>query len=1186
MQLKKLILKGFKSFAEKTVIEFDSGVTAVVGPNGSGKSNIIEAIRWVMGEQSAKNLRGGRMHDVIFSGTNVRKPINIAEVTLILDNTDGFLPVDFEEVSVTRRITRNGDSDYLMNKQPCRLKDIVDLFMDSGLGKESFSIISQGQVEAIFNAKAEDRRAIFEEAAGVFKYKLRKEKAERKLEDTQNNLDRVQDILYELDSQVEPLQKQADVAREFLEKKERLTKLDIGLSVMRIQTLNEQVNAGKHQLEQLNEELTEVESDVAENQMSTVDLKGQLNETESQREELNSQLLKNVQDIERTEAALNLHVEKTKHKEAFLKEKQASIAKQEEVKADLLLRLNETHKTVEQQSKKAAELTEQIAQKQTQIARLEGNKEEAIEELRTAYIELMQKQTTLKNEQTYLDQQLMRQSISRQKMAKEAAEMKKEYQQLDANSAEKEQEYKALKEELDQLVKTYQKQRKELDQLEERQKDKQNRLTNATNKLHQAKAKQQSLMEMQENYAGYFAGVKAIMQQRASFKGVVGTVAELIDIPKEYLEAVDTVLASNSQFIVVEDEKVGREAISFLKKQRVGRATFLPLTTIKPRYIPEKTVRQAKKIDGYIGIASQLIQYKDQVANVLKNLLGTTIVAKNLKAANEIARAVHYRFRVVSLDGDVMNAGGSMTGGGKRSSNTHLFSQKEELKELEIYIGEMEKTIAIRQEELEKSAERKQEKSEELENIRVLGEEKRVYEKQVQAEWDALKEKHSRMEREQKAYMYEFSEVEKEWGENKERLEEVKAERVRVEEQLEASKEEMNLLSEQKEDAQSQKQVLNEKIAKQQEQLNFAREEQASARSQKESFEKQISQVDETIETLKQEMTAFESGKEIGSEEELAEKLHSLKHTHTELKTKESSLKEKQTSLEAELKEVEASLNDKQGRKQYLAEQKSKVDVQLSRADVSIDHLLEHLSEEYSMSFEEARLQPKIELDAEEVQKRVKLIKKEIDELGSVNIGAIEEYERVYERWRFLTEQQEDLLKAKEKLYDTMGHMDNEVRRRFKETFEKIQRQFAVVFPQMFGGGKAELRLTDPDNLLTSGVDIVAQPPGKKLTSLSLLSGGERALTAISLLFSIIQVRPIPFCILDEAEAALDEANVSRFGKYLRQFDTDTQFIVITHRKGTMEEVDSLYGVTMQEKGVSKLVSVRLQDVEDMENVS
>lgn len=1187
VQLKKLELKGFKSFAEKTTLEFNEGVTAVVGPNGSGKSNIIEAIRWVMGEQSAKNMRGGRMYDVIFSGTNTRKPINIAEATLVLDNSDGFLPVDFQEVSVTRRITRSGDSAYLLNKQPCRLKDIVDLFMDSGLGRESFSIISQGQVEAIFNSKAEDRRSIFEEAAGVFKYKVRKQKAERKLGETQDNLDRVQDILYELNAQVKPLQQQSDIAKSYLEQKEELTDLDIGLSVMRIKELTKKIKSSRERLDELAVELSEVESSIGNNQNELVEVKGRLNELEQFREELNTQLLNNIQESERTEAALNLHSEKAKHKEAFLHEKQRSIEKQEKAVNGLELQLKDVQKKYTEQTEYVERLTEKISEKNDQKDRLEGNNEEAIEELRTSYIELLQEQTSLKNEQAYLEQQISKQAVTREKVAKNTEESKIEYERIDSLVSEKRHQHLNLKRELDELLEKFQSLKAELDELILSYDVKQKRLNDTTSQLQQAQAKYNSLTEMQENYAGYFAGVKAVMKRKDDLNGIIGTVADLIDVPKQYMEAIDTVLASNSQFIVVENEQSGREAIGYLKNSRAGRATFLPLKTIKPRYLRKDAKIKAEQVKGFLGIASDLIDFDNHVSDVIENLLGNTIIAETLEAANAIARKLEYRFRVVSLDGDVMNAGGSMTGGGgKRSSNTHLFSQKKELKELEIFIGETTKVEQIRQKELADDQDRKLELSTQLEEIRSSGEEKRLNEKQLQSELDAVVENKTRLEREQKAYSYENTEVEKELKENQDRLIQLRKERQLLEDKIFNRKQEISNLSIQKEDVESQKIGIDEEVSGLQNQLNAAREKQASTRTEISNMENQIEQLLETIHTLLEDKKAFEKGEDLGSEEELGEKLVLLKQMHKKLKEKDIQIKEQHELFEKQLDETEYSLSREQGKKQYVLDEKAELDIQLSRADVSIDHLLEYLSEEYNMSYEEARLQPNVELEISEAQKRVKLLKKGIEELGPVNIASIDEYERVHERWTFLTEQQNDLLEAKTRLYDTMHEMDQEVERRFKKTFERIQRQFAIVFPQMFGGGQAELRLTDPNDLLASGVEIVAQPPGKKLTSLSLLSGGERALTAISLLFAIIQVRPIPFCILDEAEAALDEANVSRFGKYLHHFNTDTQFIVITHRKGTMEEADSLYGVTMQEQGVSKLVSVRLQDVDEIEDVS
>ncbi|MFC6464498.1 chromosome segregation protein SMC [Marinilactibacillus sp. GCM10026970] len=1187
MQLKKLELKGFKSFADKTTLDFNDGVTAVVGPNGSGKSNIIEAIRWVMGEQSAKNLRGGRMHDIIFSGTDSRKSINIAEVTLVLDNQDGFLPVDFEEVSVTRRINRNGESDYLLNKQPCRLKDIVDLFMDSGLGKESFSIISQGQVEAIFNSKAEDRRSIFEEAAGVLKYKLRKQTAERKLEDTQDNLDRVQDILYELDTQVEPLKAQSDLAHSFLEQKEELTGVDIGLTVLKIKQLQNSMETDQVLLDQLTQELTELTTAVDKDHQEAQKLKLRQIQLEQEREQIQNQLLQTVQSIERTESALNLHAEKEKHKEAFLDEKKASIRNLEQQLDTVTTSYDRVTKELAAFNKKAAEWSSRIKEKQAQKNRLEGNREEAIEDLRATYIDLMQEQTTLKNEQTYLERQIQQQTVSKEKVARNALKTTRELEELEAQVKSKSEHHAILKKEVDELLTAFQKTKATIEQLTPAIENKEARLNDTQSKLQHAIAKRTSLLEMQENYAGYFAGVKAVMKYRSRLEGIVGTVADLIEVPKPYLEAIDTVLSSSSQFVVVENEKAGRQAIQHLKATRAGRATFLPITTIQSRLIRSDVKQAASEIEGFVGIASDLIQYESHVSNILENLLGNTIVAETLDAANAIARTVNYRYRVVSLQGDMMNAGGSMTGGGgKRSSNSHLFSQKKELKELEIFIDETEKTVDLRRQELTRDKEQRKKLSNKIEEVRSAGEEKRVDERQLQNELNSVEEKRTRLSREQQALTYESNQAEKELTENQKRLEDIATSRKQIDEQMTSQKREMNELSAEREDIEAQKITLQEDLESLQEHLHTVNEQQAAIKAEVTHFKNQKEQLEENIQVLYADLKAYESGESLGSREELKKQLTDHRSKLEQLREEEHVLKKEANRIETEKTQVESRLTARQADKQELSDRKTKVEINLSRVDVSLDHLLNYLSEEYGLSYEEARLEPPLSLSEEEAQKKVKLLKKGIEELGPVNVGAIEEYERVFERFTFLSAQQKDLLEAKASLYDTMDQMDTEVSRRFEETFNLIKAQFAIVFPQMFGGGKAELRLTDPENLLTSGVEIVAQPPGKNLQSLSLLSGGERALTAISLLFAIIQVRPIPFCILDEAEAALDEANVSRFGKYLKNFSIDTQFIVITHRKGTMEEADSLYGVTMREKGVSKLVSVRMKDIEEIEGVS
>lgn len=1184
MQLKKLILKGFKSFAEKTTLDFNDGVTAVVGPNGSGKSNIIEAIQWVMGEQSAKSLRGGKMNDVIFSGTHSRKPMNIAEVTLVLDNSSHFLPVDFEEINITRRLSRSGDSDYFINKQPCRLKDIVDLFMDSGLGKESFSIISQGQVEAIFNSKAEDRRAIFEEAAGVFKYKLHKQKAEKKLDETQDNLDRVQDILYELEGQIEPLKEQADIAESYLRQKEELTDLDIGITVLDIKELSQKMDHNKQQLKDFNELLSEVDVKITENQQDLAQTKGKSQEIKEKRDQIQTQIVESVQKIERAESSLALHDEKLKHKEAFIQEKQGSVEKQEAQIEQLKGQISEIKEKAQAQKTLIDDLSKQIKEKRERLSYFEEGREERMEEIRSHYMDLLQKRASLNNEEQTLNRDISKENIQEEKSVQQKDQLEKDINEAQKEFDEKTEKLETVKQELDDLLERFQEKDREYKEFNQALGSKEQRVQDLKNQLEQAKVKQNSLSEMQENYAGYFAGVKVVMKNTDRLNGIVGTVADLVQIPKDYLEAIDTVLGSSSQFVVVEDEKAGRQAIRYLKENRSGRATFLPLTTIKPRYIQEQFLDSAKQVGGFIGLASDLISFDEKISAIVRNLLGNTIVATSLDTANKIAKAVSYRYRVVSLDGNVMNAGGSMTGGGgKRSSNSHIFTQKEDLKKLNIFIQETTKTIDHRLEELTKEREKQKQSSEKLEEIQKLGEEKRYSENQLENELKSSEDSLNRLTRQLKSLDFEFTTLSEDLKANKNRLAEVQNEKETVHAQIEAYSQEMADLTDEKESSETKKAEINEEIESLQADLNEKRETYASLKATLNNLNSQLEQNEQTLDQLQTDIQAYRAGEVTESKEELSQKLHELNALYAKQKEQETNLKQKQVEYEDQVEELEKVISDLKEKQAYYTSEKNELEVKNSRSDVSTDHKLEYLVDEYGMSFEEARLLPELDVDYEEAAKQVKLLKKGIEELGPVNVNSIDEYKKVSDRYKFLSKQQDDLIEAKSQLFNTMDEMDNEVKRRFKEKFDQIKNQFSIVFPQMFGGGRAELRLTDPDDLLTSGVEIVAQPPGKKLASLSLLSGGERALTAISLLFAIIQVSKVPFCILDEAETALDETNVARFGKYLREFETDTQFIVITHRKGTMEEADSLYGITMQEKGISKLVSVRLEDVEEMD---
>lgn len=1185
MQLKRIDITGFKSFADKTTIEFHDGVTAVVGPNGSGKSNITEAIRWVLGEQSAKNLRGGRMNDIIFSGSDTRKPVNVAEVTLILENEDHFLPLEFSEISITRRLNRNGDSEFYLNKQACRLKDIVDLFMDSGLGKESFSIISQGKVESIFNSKPEERRAIFEEAAGVLKYKTRKKKAEQKLTETEENLNRVQDIVYELEDQVEPLREQSSIAKEYLLYKEQLTEMDIALTVVEIERLKLKWDESKTVISSFDNQLIEKKQQLAEcEDQLKIKRKQKAGLTETI-EEVQEQLVQAIQLFEQTEGQKNVLSERNKYTTENLQQLETSKEQLNQKIVQLEQQLNTINEFLATKNQKENQVKAELSAVEKEILSLSGNSKETIEILRDEYVDLMQKQTSLRNEQSYLERSSYQMAQRNLKSNASVIDLEKNIKDITEKIELISHELKDAQQEIAQKLLQYQETQAHIQSKRQELEANETRMYDALKVVQQAKAKKESLKELNEDYAGFYQGVREILKQKQQVGGIIGAVAELIEVPKQAELAIDIALGAASQNIIVQDEQSGRKGIQYLKQKRLGRATFLPLTTIKARHLPSVIEQKARNCEGYLGIASQLVTYPTTVAHIIQNLLGTTIVAQDLASANRIAREIQFKYRVVTLEGDVMNAGGSMTGGASKSGNQgSLFGRKNELTNLTKQITQMEETLTKKEIEVRtlKQDIKKEEIS--LNELREHGERQRLREQELKNQAETLEEKQVRLTRELKVVQYENHEA-------KEEAESYELKKVELAEALQNVTTEMEqinrqilLASSQNEEREKNQTVVNEKqqslrteLVALKEQLVGLKKEQKAVSSQLESQRLEVKAMDSRME----QMTQFDGSHQM-TRKELDDKLAQLTETKHKLDIQLSTLKEEKNDIELQLNDIEQLTTLTNNQKHYLLEEKTKFEVALNRTDVAIENRLNYLTEEYELTFEAAKESHILEISVEEATRTVKLLKQSIEELGSVNIGAIEEFERVNERYSFLVDQREDLLEAKISLYTTMNEMDEEVKLRFSEVFEDIRTKFSVVFPQMFGGGSAELRLTDPENLLTTGIDIIAQPPGKKLQQLSLLSGGERAFTAIALMFSIIQVRPVPFCILDEVEAALDEANVIRFGRYLKQFDGDTQFIVITHRKGTMEEANVLYGITMQESGISKVVSVRLEEINDV----
>ena len=1184
MYLKRIEIAGFKSFADRTKIEFEEGVTAVIGPNGSGKSNITEAIRWVLGEQSAKSLRGGKMPDIIFAGSESRKQLNIAEVTVVLDNTDNYLPLGFSEVSVTRRYRRTGESDFFINKKACRLKDIQDLFMDSGLGKESFSIISQGKVEAIFASKPEDSRGIFEEAAGVLKYKQRKRKAEQKLFETEDNLSRVQDIIYELEDQLTPLAAQSEAAKEFLALKKELTAADVSLTVAKIKQTRDSWESAKTDFEELSKTVEEKSRFIQQTEQQLGTLREKRGSLDEQLETGQQQLLHLSEALKQTEGQKALLSERSKNTQKTSAEYRETLNEQRKKKADAQANLQEVQtQQADKQTEKIA-LEEKIQQLTNEAEKYKKSPKELLEDLRGTYVELMQESANVSNELKYLERQYTQETAKNQQSVTRFEALRDQLEELTEQQSAAQTKTKTLEAQLTEEQEHYRRLAEEKNVAQQQLQKEQQLMYDMMSQVQQARARQKSLQEIQENYSGFYQGVRSVLQHKEQLSGIVGAVAELIEVPEKYTLAIETALGASAQHIIVENEKDARQGITFLKKQRSGRGTFLPLTTIKPRSLGAHHYQAIKDVDGFLGIASELVSFSENVAPVMQNLLGAIVIARDLDSANLLARQLRYQVRVVSLDGDVMNAGGSMTGGATKQGNRgNLFNQGHELAEWTKRYEEINQALQAKEAFVRDLQAKVADQTESLETLRTQGEQTRLAYQEAQSSEERVATELTRLQKEQSLFSYEAKELESFLNDYQVQKETLEFKQVELKTQQDKINQEIQQLNEESDQLEEKRAGINAELSRLQADYAVLDERLLYLERQALGFEEQINELTNQIVNLENQLLALssDSSDHEESEESLTQRLTELATAREHLQEQLAVWKEMRQSLQQQVDQADSELTEANREQKQLLARQSQADVQKNRYELKLDNALAYLQEEYSLTFEGAEAQADPEIDQQVAQTEVSRLKQAIEKLGPVNLNAIEQYQQVEERYDFLTTQRDDLLSAKEQLFETMDEMDDEVKTRFFTTFQAIREKFNVVFPNMFGGGRAELVLTDPDDLLNTGIEIEAQPPGKKLQSLSLLSGGERALTAIALLFSIIQVRPVPFCVLDEVEAALDEANVARFGRYLSAFQNDTQFIVVTHRKGTMEAADVLYGVTMQESGVSKIISVRLEEVKE-----
>ena len=1178
MYLKEIEIQGFKSFADKTKVVFDQGVTAVVGPNGSGKSNITESLRWALGESSVKSLRGGKMPDVIFAGTESRKPLNYASVIVTLDNQDGFIKDAGQEIKVERHIYRTGDSEYKIDGKKVRLRDIHDLFLDTGLGRDSFSIISQGKVEEIFNSKPEERRAIFEEAAGVLKYKTRRKETESKLQQTQDNLDRLEDIIYELDNQIKPLEKQAATARKFIE-------LDGQRKAIYLDVLVAQIQANKAELDLTEEELNQVQELLTSYYQKREELEEENQTLKKKRHDLQAEMAKDqsslmdltslISELERKLALSKLETEQVALNQ---QEAQTRLAGLDEKRNALIQEKEEKEANLSQLEENLAVNTKELNRLEAELLAFSDDPDQMIEQLRERFVAFLQEEADVSNQLTRIENDLENSRQQTQKQEEQLESLKEQLASAKSKASEQESALKSAKEEVQNLLADYQTSAKQEEAQKQAYQSQQNQLFDRLDSLKNKQAKAQSLENILKNHSNFYAGVKSVLQEKNRLGGIIGAVSEHLTFDVHYQTALEIALGASSQHIIVEDEQAATKAIDFLKRNRSGRATFLPLTTIKARSISGQNQDVIASSPGFLGMADELVTFDAKHEAIFKNLLATTAIFDTVEHARDAARKVRYQVRMVTLDGTELRTGGSYAGGANRQNNSIFI--KPELEQLQKEIAQEEKLLRQEEENLKSVQEALNTLSHTLETIKSQGEQARIQEQGLYLAYQQTSQQVEELET-----LLELQEKEL----NNLRGGDWQAEKEKCQEHLAVISTEKQKLESEIEEIKSNKNAIQERYQNLQEKISQERLLKTEMLGRKRYEVSDIERINKELENLNIEQEEIERL--------LQEKVDNLEKVDTELLAKQeaeakSQKEEIQQGLirkQFELDDIEGQLDDIASHLEQARQQNEEWIRKQTRAEATkekitdrLRYLQGQLTEEYQISYTEALEQANPLEDLAIAEQKVKDLEKSIRSLGPVNLDAIEQFDEVHERLEFLNTQRDDILSAKNLLLETITEMNDEVKERFKSTFEAIRESFKVTFKQMFGGGQADLILTEGD-LLTAGVEISVQPPGKKIQSLNLMSGGEKALSALALLFSIIRVKTIPFVILDEVEAALDEANVKRFGDYLNRFDKDSQFIVVTHRKGTMAAADSIYGVTMQESGVSKIVSVKLKDLENMD---
>lgn len=1180
MYLKKLELQGFKSFADKTVLEFMPGITTVIGPNGSGKSNISDAIRWVLGEQSMKSLRGSKTEDVIFAGTQNRKSLGFAEVSMVMDNSDQKLPIEYNEVTITRKLYRSGESGYYINKTPCRLKDVLELFMDTGIGKDGYSIIGQGKIDEILSNKSEERRHIFEEAAGIVKYRVRKAESEKKLEQTKLNLLRINDIISEIEANIEPTKIQAEKAKEYLRLRDELKSIEIGLFIHNINDYKKRIEEVINDQDIYNTQLVRENERLSNIQELKEKLRASLDSITEQIEKMQNLGFENEKKKEQIKADININLEKINNNNANFERLEKEIIENDE-------RLKVLEEEINQKNDKKTNLTE--------------NKDKFVKELEEKEADL--KKLTDKMSEKELDMETKKKKV--EDNTDEKYEISNAISTLKANVENSNSRKKVVEEEIDvniseldssrmqkseisqkfaEIEAKREKIKGDLNKIDEKRKESDAKLKEYDLKINQCESeirmkdsRMKFLIETEKEKEGYIRSVKSILQDcekdLSLKKGVHGVIANLISVPKEYETAIEMCLGQSMQNIVTDTEEDAKKLVEHLRKFNLGRASFLPITSVKG-----KKLDKIKSEKGVIGIASDLVKFDKKYEQIVLSLLGRTLIVDTMDNAIAIARKNSYGFRIVTLQGDVLNPSGAISGGSVSTKTVNILGRSREIEELK-------KTIA----ELEKKVEKlKKDKSEYESSIEDLLEEIEGLEnelKDIEIVYATEKQRVSSIEEA-------VSKVEK-------RLEKLRDEKKSIEEQLKINEQTQNDLNEKISAIDEENKKLSEEI---EEFSNHNKETQTivddlnfditNLKISVSSFDESEASINEIVERINNDIENLKQSTENKKEQKikLTEENDKLEELNIKLNeeaenllkevsnsgTKVEELKNDRITKNQKLEEAEENFTDQMEKIDCLKEQVNKADIKKSKYEVELDQIISKMWEEYEITpndpgeYEEPK-------NVAEVQKQVNKIRGEMKDLGSVNIDSIEEYKKLKERYDFMNEQRLDLETTMAKLRNVITDMTTVMKKQFEDRFRVINKNFSEVFVELFGGGKAELKLTDEDNILESGIEIEVQPPGKKLQNMMLLSGGERAFTAIALLFAILKINPAPFCVLDEIEAALDDVNVYRFAEYLKKFAQESQFLVITHRKGTMEAANTVYGITMQENGISKLLSLDLK---------